>query len=118
MEIKSENTPGIVYLYPWRTAYAYYNNYFEDFPLTEFFEKAMQGRTDNKYIKRDNIYLSNRNCEDPELENDDIGLDAHVEFKGEIQESKAGKVEEINLDNSNTENTSADKKKEINKSDL
>jgi len=115
MEIKAENTPGIVYLYPWRTAYNYYNNYFEDFPLTEFFEKAMQGRSENRYIKRDNIYLSNRNCEDAEIENDNIGLDAHVEFKGEIQEDKADKAEEINSENSYN---NGDKKENMKKPDL
>jgi hypothetical protein len=77
----------------------------------------MQGRTENKYVKRENIYLSNRNCEDAEIENDDnIGLDAHVEFKGETQEVKAEKAEEIILDDSN--NNVADKKEEAKKSDL
>lgn len=118
MDIKSESVPGIVYLFPWRTAYAYYNNYFEDFPLTEFFEKAMQGRTENKYTKRDNIYLSLRNCEEPEeIESDDTGLDANVEFKGEIQEVKSEKVEEINLDN-NAADQNKNKDAEVKKSDL
>jgi len=105
MEIKPENLPGIVYLFPWRTAYTYYNNYFEDFPLTEFFEKAMQGRTTNNvYLKRENIYLSSKNCEDPEeTDSDSTGLDAHVEFKEENQENKTEKSEEINLDDSNKE---------------
>ncbi len=124
LEIKAENTPGIVYLYPWRPAYNYYSNYFEDFPLTEFFEKAMQGRIENKFIKRENVYLSNRNCEDAELEGDDnTGLDAHVEFKGESQaeEVKADKVEDINLDesnNNNKNNNQAEKTEEVKKSDL
>lgn len=106
MEIKHENIPGIVYLFPWRTAYAYYNNYFEDFPLTEFFEKAIQGRTTNTYIKRDQIYLSNKNCDDPEHEND-ISLDdtEPAVVKGEIinEETKSPKSEEMNLDDKRQE---------------
>lgn len=109
MEIKPESVPGIVYLFPWRTAYNYYNNYFEDFPLTEFFEKAMQGRSENRYLKRDNIFLSNRNCEDAEIENDDTGLDAHVEFKEDEKQAKNNKEEEIILDsNFNNEDVETD----------
>ena len=66
LEVNPDKVPGIIFLFPWRTAYALYNNYFEDFPLTEFFEKSTQGRTETKYIKREGIYLSNKNCEDPE----------------------------------------------------
>jgi len=119
LEIKVENTPGIVYLFPWRTAYNYYNNYFEDFPLTEFFQKSMQGRNENVRAKRENIYLSNRNCEAAELESDDnTGLDAHVELTQAIETPgvQADKSEEINLDHSN--NNSADKTEEAKKSDL
>ncbi len=119
MDIPSDKIPSIVYLFPWRTAYTQYNNYFEDFSLTEFFQKAMQGRIDTKSIRRENIYLSVRDCsEHEENENDETGLDAKVEFKGEIQEVKKDTDDKLDNGNSTEENKNKDTSNEVKKSDL
>ena len=104
IEADKTKTPLLVYFWPWRVAYTVHDTYFGEFPMTEFLQKGKTQRlTKTTKIQRDQISVSNRNCEDPDwqltenaLEHDEL---EHKEENVKPDGEKVEKTEEIDLEN-------------------
>lgn len=107
--------PQLVFLWPWRTAYAVHKGNFAGFAIKEFIEKGQQNRLKFQRIEREIISISNRNCQDPDAlldeeenlnENKENNIESHQE---EVIKEKI--VENVDLDEN-------DNNKEKKKDDL
>lgn len=100
IEYNKNETPVLVYLWPHRAAYEAFNYSFQEFNLEEFITKGKQQRVMGKRISREQISISNRNCQDPNIEYEDVINDMPKSSNKESSENdnkqQDQKTEEVN----------------------
>jgi hypothetical protein len=61
--ITDENTPGVTFIYPWRSVYATFKGMWEPFIINEYIERSLSNRYESNEIHKDDIKLTNLQCE-------------------------------------------------------
>jgi hypothetical protein len=115
IEYDKTKTPVLVYFWPHRAAYAAFDYPWQEFNIEEFLRKGKEQRINPKRINREQISISNRNCEDPNAVIEDEIINAGEENinskkentenkENEIKKNQKTETEEINLDDTGKKN--------------